>query len=33
MVAVGEHDIYVRAIDFAGNVIESERVEFAVERP
>ena len=33
MVAVGEHDVYVRAIDFAGNVAESERVLFIIERP
>jgi hypothetical protein len=33
MVAIGEHEVYVRAMDLAGNVAESERVLFTVERP
>jgi membrane carboxypeptidase/penicillin-binding protein PbpC len=33
MVTAGEHDIYIRAIDLAGNVAESDRVLFMVERP
>ncbi len=33
MLIAGEHEVYVRAIDLAGNVVESERVLFTVERP
>ena len=33
MVAIGEHEVYVRVIDLAGNVVESESILFAVERP
>jgi hypothetical protein len=33
MADVGEHEVYVRAIDFAGNVAESDRVLFTIERP
>ncbi|MEE9513836.1 MAG: penicillin-binding protein, partial [Anaerolineales bacterium] len=30
---VGEHEVYIRAIDLAGNVAESDRILFTVERP
>ncbi len=33
MRTIGEHEVYVRAIDFAGNVTESDRIMFTVERP
>jgi hypothetical protein len=33
MRTIGEHEVFVRAIDLAGNVTESERVLFTVERP
>ncbi|MCK4740660.1 MAG: hypothetical protein KAS80_00080, partial [Anaerolineales bacterium] len=33
MVTTGKHEVYIRAIDLAGNVIESERVLFTVEWP
>ena len=33
MVTAGEHEVYIRAIDFAGNVLESEKVMFVVDRP
>ncbi|MCJ7567013.1 MAG: transglycosylase domain-containing protein [Anaerolineales bacterium] len=33
MVTAGEHEVYVQAIDFAGNVVESDSVAFYIERP